>query len=128
MKEQRRRTEEFAKEMKLKTAAMETLMEEKDRHNQTPHVVIEEMTEKKGREIILIKRNVEIGKCALLRKISQMQEEISSLQEHRTPPTESDTKDDEQNEEKNTRATVMLDWRLYMRRKNIYLACEESRA
>jgi len=41
MKEQRRRTEEFAKEMKLKTAAMETLMEEKDRHNQTPHVVIE---------------------------------------------------------------------------------------
>ena len=68
---------------------------------------------------------MEIGKCALLRKISQMQEEISSLQEHRTPPTESDTKDDEQNEEKNTRATVMLDWKLYMRRKNIYLLSSE---
>jgi len=48
MKEQRRRTEEAEEEMKLKTAAMEMLLEEKDSHNRTPDGVIEEMKKRQG--------------------------------------------------------------------------------
>jgi len=46
MKERRRKTEEVEEEMKLKIAAMERMLEEKDRHNRTPDGEIEEMQER----------------------------------------------------------------------------------
>lgn len=98
MKEQRIRTEEAAQEMKIKRAALERLLEEKDRHKRPPDGLIREMNERQGSNIVFIERNVDIGKCALLRKVQQMGEEIRSLKERRTPPIESDSEDDEKNE------------------------------
>jgi hypothetical protein len=84
--------------MKLQIAVLERSLEEKDRHNRTLNAIIQGMKERQESEIIFIERNEETGKCALLRKIRQMREEIISLKKRRTPPTQSDTKDDEQKE------------------------------
>jgi len=48
MKERRRRTDEVEEEMKLKIAAMESLLEENYRHYRTPDGVIEEVQERHG--------------------------------------------------------------------------------
>jgi len=88
---------EEAEGMRLKTAVLERLLEEERRHNQTLNGIIQEMWERQGRKIIFIERNGEIGKCALLHKIRQTREEIRCPKERRTPPTESDTKDNGEN-------------------------------
>jgi hypothetical protein len=91
-------TDGGAAEMKLLIAVLERSLEEKDHHNQKLNAIIQEMKEQQGSEIIFIERNEETGKCALLRKIRQMREEILSLKKRRTPPTESDDEDDKEKE------------------------------
>ena len=84
---------EEAEGMRLKTEGLERLLEEERRHNRTLNGIIREMCERQGRVIIFIERTEEIGKCALLHNIGQSREEIKTAKERRTPPTESDTKD-----------------------------------
>ena len=68
-----------AAEMKFQIAVLERSLEEKDHQNRTLIAIIQAMKERQGSEIICIERNEEIGKYALLRKIRQLREEITSL-------------------------------------------------
>ena len=84
-------------ELKSKTAPLEKFLEEKDRHIQKLNATIQQMKERQRSEIQFIKREEEIEKSALLRKIRDTRDEIISLKESRPPMTERDIEDHQQN-------------------------------
>ena len=92
MKEERKRNQESAEQMKLNIATLERLLGERGLHNRTPDVLINERQESN----VFIERNM--GKCDLLRKVQHMGEEIRRFKEGRTLPTGCDSENDEKNE------------------------------
>ena len=77
--------EKGKEEMKSKVAAMEKLLEEKDRLIRKQNATIQEMKERHRSHIQFIKTKEEMEKSSLLRKVRDMRQEIISLKEQRPP-------------------------------------------
>ena len=77
--------EEEKEEPRRKIAEMDQFIEEKDRKIQKLQATIREMKLQQRNEIEFIKTTEQMEKSSLLRKISRMRRQITSLQERRPP-------------------------------------------